>query len=313
LAYRALERSQAREVGRILWNQVRGSLLIELMAIAQICRHDRAAARERLDRLLQTWPYGQFLSREILVLVTGPPNVGKSSLINALIGYQRAVVSPVPGTTRDLVGQSTAFSGWPFRLLDSAGLRTTDDALELQGIDRARRAVGQVDLVIQLRAVDQDPTDWVEPDPLPPHVACLTVLNKVDLLEPSSDLGPDTGSDIGSDSGSDIDMGSVSDQRLLADSEPGGCFAGLRVSTVTGHGLSELARAIVVTVLPAESGASQPEGGPDSHLEPTPIGGLVHDEPEAEVEAGVVFAPEIRRWLIQWRECLTNLLQETSP
>src|SRR5262249_36933342 len=82
------------------------------------------------------------------VVIAGRPNVGKSSLINALVGYQRAIVFDQPGTTRDVVTASTVIDGWPISLSDTAGLHGTNDQLEAAGIELARARLAQADLVI---------------------------------------------------------------------------------------------------------------------------------------------------------------------
>ena len=96
-----------------------------------------SAARGASTRLLQYARLGLHLTVPWQVVVAGPPNVGKSSLINALVGYQRAVVFDMPGTTRDVVTVSTAIDGWPVELSDTAGIRATDDPLEARGMQRA--------------------------------------------------------------------------------------------------------------------------------------------------------------------------------
>jgi tRNA modification GTPase len=82
------------------------------------------------------------------VVIAGPPNVGKSSLLNAIAGYQRAIVSPLPGTTRDVVTITTAINGWPVQFADTAGLRETQDELESAGVALAGAALEQAELVI---------------------------------------------------------------------------------------------------------------------------------------------------------------------
>jgi tRNA modification GTPase len=86
------------------------------------------------------------------VVVSGRPNVGKSSLLNALVGYSRAIVSPQAGTTRDVVTADTALDGWSIRFTDTAGLRETSDSLERSGIERAREEIALADL--NLRVID---------------------------------------------------------------------------------------------------------------------------------------------------------------
>ena len=90
-------------------------------------------------------PLGLHLARPWQVVVAGPPNVGKSSLINALAGYPRAIVHWAPGTTRDAVTVETVLDGWPVELCDTAGLRTAGDAVERAGIELARRKMAQAE------------------------------------------------------------------------------------------------------------------------------------------------------------------------
>lgn len=97
-----------------------------------------------------------YLSRQPVVLITGPANAGKSTLLNAWCGHQRALVSDIPGTTRDLVAAATVVHGWRLRLLDSAGLRSTDDALEHAGQSLAERARTYADAVIYLSSTADD-------------------------------------------------------------------------------------------------------------------------------------------------------------
>jgi tRNA modification GTPase len=82
------------------------------------------------------------------VAIAGAPNAGKSSLLNALAGFDRSVVSPIPGTTRDALSTSVAFDGWPVDLSDTAGMRDATDTLEREGVDRARAASAGSDLVL---------------------------------------------------------------------------------------------------------------------------------------------------------------------
>jgi hypothetical protein len=114
-----------------------------------------------------------FLRRQPVILITGPVNVGKSTLLNAWCGHQRALVSDLPGTTRDLVAAQTLVAGWRLRLLDSAGLRPSDDPLENAGQDLAERARGWSDAVIYL-----EPPDGNGPGPRPGD---LVVHGKADL------------------------------------------------------------------------------------------------------------------------------------
>ena len=113
---------------------------------------------EAVDRLLEWSDFGLHLSTPWNVVLTGRPNVGKSSLINALLGYQRAIVFDQPGTTRDVVTGETAFDGWPVVLADTAGLRDADAGLEAAGIELARERLRSADLRLVLLDVSQVPT-----------------------------------------------------------------------------------------------------------------------------------------------------------
>ena len=113
-----------------------------------IDRGDMPQARQRIDVLLAREALGRRLTGPWSVVLAGRANVGKSSLLNALAGYRRAIVHPAPGTTRDAVAIPTAIDGWPVELCDTAGLRATDEAVEQAGIDRARQRLGQADLVV---------------------------------------------------------------------------------------------------------------------------------------------------------------------
>lgn len=91
------------------------------------------------------------------VVLSGPPNAGKSSLFNALVGECRAIVSDVPGTTRDVVEAWVDFSGWPVRLVDTAGLCETDDPIESEGVRRAERMISEADVVVDLSSTGARP------------------------------------------------------------------------------------------------------------------------------------------------------------
>ena len=132
--------------------------------------------RALVARLQGLIPVGKHLCRPFLIALAGAPNSGKSTLLNALLGYTRAITSPQPGTTRDVVTAETAFDGWPVCLLDTAGFRDTPDPLEAAGIAKAVHTWKQADLVLWLLDVSAPPI-------LPPAelTNCLFVLSKIDL------------------------------------------------------------------------------------------------------------------------------------
>lgn len=165
---------------------------------------------EQLERLVALIPVGRHLVEPWRVVIAGPPNVGKSSLINALAGYERSIVSPTAGTTRDVVTVRVALDGWPVELSDTAGLRTTGEELEAAGIELAKRQLDRADLVVWV-------IDLTAPQ-LPP------VGQRVDLLVGNkADLTPHT--------------------RSLT-------FPVLEVSAVTGAGIAGLISAVVDRLVP---------------------------------------------------------------
>jgi tRNA modification GTPase len=101
-----------------------------------------------VQRLLETAPEGERLREGALVVIAGPPNAGKSSLFNALLGNERAIVTEIPGTTRDAIEAPAVLEGFPFRLVDTAGLRSSDDRVEKIGIEVSRKYLGAADLVL---------------------------------------------------------------------------------------------------------------------------------------------------------------------
>ena len=111
---------------------------------------DIAQLRQRIDRLLATAHEGRILRDGALGVLAGAPNAGKSSLMNALLGTRRAIVSDVAGTTRDTIEEGLELDGWPVRLVDTAGLRETADVIEAEGVARAESQIAEADLVIAL-------------------------------------------------------------------------------------------------------------------------------------------------------------------
>jgi tRNA modification GTPase len=107
-----------------------------------------AAARERLDALLRTATAGELVRDGAVAVIAGPPNVGKSSLFNALVGRARALVTEIPGTTRDALEAVIDAGDWPVRLIDTAGLRASDDVVERLGIEVAERHIASAQLVL---------------------------------------------------------------------------------------------------------------------------------------------------------------------
>jgi tRNA modification GTPase len=174
----ALAEARTERTCAILLDQYRGALSAALAEIERlVAAGQRDSAGEQLGRLRALAPCGMHLTRPWQVVLAGAPNVGKSSLINALVGYQRSLVFDQPGTTRDVLAAATAIDGWPVELFDTAGLRGAGDSLEAAGIDQARRQLAQADLVLAIDDASQPAAAAILP------AAALTVLNKCDLID----------------------------------------------------------------------------------------------------------------------------------
>jgi tRNA modification GTPase len=177
-AHVALAEAPTARTAGILLDQYHGALATAIRAaLAAATAGDWHATARALDAVLACRAIGLHLTSPWRVVLAGPPNVGKSSLLNALVGFQRAIVCDVPGTTRDVVTATTAIDGWPIQLADTAGLRSTRDAVESAGVERAAAAIVDADLVLLI----DDALDGPEASP-PNSPAMLRVLNKIDLL-----------------------------------------------------------------------------------------------------------------------------------
>ena len=106
------------------------------------------SSAKTLHTLLQTYAQGKILRSGVAAAIVGKPNVGKSSLLNALAGYDRVIVTDIPGTTRDTVEETVKVGGVKLRLIDTAGIRETADTVEAIGVERSRKAVENADMVI---------------------------------------------------------------------------------------------------------------------------------------------------------------------
>ena len=144
------------------------------------------------------------------MVIAGRPNAGKSSLLNMLAERDVAIVTDIAGTTRDLIAVDLDLGGYKVTLIDTAGLRPTDDRVEAEGIRRALRSAEQADLVLMLR----DCRDSAEFEPVKGSAAILRVATKVDMLEGDEDAGS----------------------------------SDLAVSVVTGQGIDSLVKRILVEV-----------------------------------------------------------------
>lgn len=188
--------------------------------------HDRelvqrsAHLHRELTQLLAEAATGQRLRDGLYVVILGPPNAGKSSLLNAFAKSERAIVTEIAGTTRDVLREQITLDGVPVTLVDTAGLRESPDRIEAEGIRRAHAEINRADLALLLIGADQTEPSFAELGAgLPATLKHLKVQNKIDLCAPNRPNDP----------------------------------AVLAISTRTGQGLAELGKAILTTVGMAEN------------------------------------------------------------
>lgn len=212
-AARELMHAATARTAAILLDQHQGALDDSLTAIhrdLQAGRNDLVSGRiAALDRYSML---GRRLVTPWRVAVTGPPNAGKSSLVNRIVGFERCIVASSPGTTRDAVSVLIAIDGWPVELIDTAGQRPTYDLLEKSGMELAREATARADLTLWLH----DATTPFEP---PPADAFL-VWNKIDI---GSALAPAGAHSISARTGEGVDdLLRFLGRRLVPDAPPPG-------------------------------------------------------------------------------------------
>lgn len=220
-----LPRAVTSQAALHLLDQANGALSREIDTIGKFLGSSNfEVAEQQLAHLLSLAPFGKHLTQPWLIVIAGPPNVGKSSLLNKIVGYDRAIVLDMPGTTRDVLHATTALDGWPVQFSDTAGIRTSDDAIEQAGIAKAKAALKTADLVI----VMHDATD-LKPDELDQSLqelpSALHVVNKIDLAD---------------------DVRVPSSNEMLA------------TSAVTGQGVPQLITSIVSHLVPYVPQAHEP-------------------------------------------------------
>lgn len=193
----ALSLATTERVAGVLLDQAGGVLDAALLKIVQLIEAGQVeAACDRVAELLKHERLGRRLTTPWRVVLAGPPNVGKSSLINALVGYDRVLVYDQPGTTRDVVTAATAVGGWPVTLADTAGVRDTTDPLEAAGVQLTRQTLGTADIVVVVReaatldAAELTATRDQMLNDAPEDAVTVDVASKVDLL-PSPMVMPD--------------------------------------------------------------------------------------------------------------------------
>jgi tRNA modification GTPase len=226
-AHIALAEATTVRTAAILLDQLNGALANAVRAaVVAVEAGDWSAATEFISALLSNKELGLRLTTPWRVVLCGPPNVGKSSLINALAGYERAIVSPIPGTTRDVVTLHTAIEGWPVELADTAGLRTSADELEAAGVRLAQTVLAAADLIVFVNDVTQ-PNAKADSALIAAvqTTRMIEVWNKVDISP-------------------DHRAGIFSDRDLPESTGP------VYTSAETGKGIAELTSAIAIALVP---------------------------------------------------------------
>ncbi len=176
-----------------------------------------------LGILLATYDEGKILKEGLNVVIVGKTNVGKSSLLNALLKEDRAIVTPIPGTTRDVISEFANFRGIPVRLVDTAGYRISEDTIELEGIKRTKIEMSEADLLLLII----DTSSEIDEEDLElkrqvGHSKYLLVLNKIDVASPNLIAKNEQA----------LKDGSVEDDNCRRDV--------VKVSALTGDGLERL-------------------------------------------------------------------------
>jgi tRNA modification GTPase len=227
-----------------------------------------ARLRQDLERTLQASRQGSLLRSGLQVVLAGRPNVGKSSLLNRLSGEDIAIVTPIPGTTRDALRQTIQIDGIPLNIIDTAGLRETGDQVESLGIERTWEAVRRADVqLFVLEAQGMTPADEALIARFPAHRPRILVYNKVDL--------------VGAMPG--------------AASPPGD---GIYVSAKTGEGLEDLKRALL-SVAGWQSGGEDVLMARERHLVALGKAAFHLDRAAAVSDSHELFAEELRLAQVQ--------------
>jgi len=136
-----------------------------------------------IDYLLKTYSFGKIIRDGLNAVIVGEPNVGKSSILNYLLKESRAIVSSIPGTTRDTIREEISIEGLLFKLYDTAGIRAAGEEIEKEGVERSRLAIKNADLILFIGDVELGFSSVVENElhDLNPSVKVIKVLNKIDL------------------------------------------------------------------------------------------------------------------------------------
>ena len=219
----------------ILLDQFRGALRREFENIQSMWTSGNIEeATRRLERLNSRSQVGSHLIDPWRVVLAGPPNSGKSSLLNLLLGYSRAIVHDQAGTTRDLLAERSSFDGWPIELVDGAGIRTASDAIESAGIESSLHRISTADCT--LLTIDGS-IGWTET-----HTRILDhCTGKVVFVFTKCDLTSEA----------QPELGNVPKSIAVSNQER------VYTSSVTGSGLNELMNTVVSVLIPSPINAGE--------------------------------------------------------
>ncbi|WP_153557979.1 GTPase [Roseimaritima sediminicola] len=236
-AREVLAAATTRATAAIAYDQVRGALRDAARRWQQGLHEDAEqldAVRQEVRSVLGWKRVGQHLQTPWQVVLAGEPNVGKSSLMNALVGYDRAITFDSPGTTRDILSADTVLDGWPVQLSDTAGLRRAADSIEDEGVRRARQRIEDADLTLWIQdARHEEGPQTAAAEAESQH---LIVRNKVDLLPADHDER----------------------RRACEPERSGGDDAVICISATAGWNLDGLIAAIVRRLVPQTPPPGQP-------------------------------------------------------
>jgi tRNA modification GTPase len=218
LALRLLPFAPTEHTAQILLDQYNGAFDRECTEIEKL--ENETVKRQRFDRLKENANVGKHLVYPFRVVLAGASNAGKSSLFNAILGFQRSIVNVIAGTTRDVVSYQTALEGFPVTFYDTAGFRETQHELEQQGIERSRQSIANADLLVWV-------IDLTVPENEQPDICAtknvLHCFNKIDLIDTANS--------------SHWEKQTVSEKRTI-------------VSATTGQGLETLLEHIIRRLIP---------------------------------------------------------------
>lgn len=210
--------------------------------------------QEAMEQLYRTGNTGKILREGLVTAIVGTPNAGKSSLLNALLGEERAIVTEIAGTTRDSLEEYADIGGVPLRLIDTAGIRATEDLVEKLGIERSRRALEQAELI--LAVFDGSRPLSVDDQELLKDLAAANRGKKVFLLLNKQDLT----------------VCPEAEEAVKAAGEAGNCF---QISAQRGEGLEPLTEAIREYALSGVSEDELAEGGVATEWEAYRLGAAI--------------------------------------